>query len=348
MLHRLLDRTDHLHSQHQSEVFGVVIIFGRRNRLGIELAELFVAAQLHAVFLHRRDEGRHEPLRDFPVDQQGFQRIAGAGALDLRIHDDFDRFFHIAFAVDVKVTDPFVVFQHRHRRLGTDQPDQPFAAARDDQIEILIHLEQQIHRRVIRPRHQLHRAVGQAAPDRRPVHDPGQNQIGVKRLAAAAQDHRVARLETDSRRIDGHIRARFVNNADHAQRNADLGDFEAVGTDSRRQHAPDRIVLGGDHAQPVGHLLNPAVGQGQPVDHRRCKTGLFRLFKVLGIGGFDRLRGLFDPAGHHLQAAVFLVGREDSQRARGGFRLFTHFSQRRFHQFGCRCRTHGTIPLFKN
>ncbi|MPN19170.1 hypothetical protein SDC9_166536 [bioreactor metagenome] len=204
---RLFDRADRLHREDEVEIFGLPVLFGRRFRVGAELPEFVVAAQLHAAFPHGRDERRNELRRRLPVDQQRFERVAGARPLAFGVADDRHRLFDVASGIDIEVTDAFIMFQHRHGRFGADQPDQFLSAARNDQIEAAVHLEQHRNRRAVGPRHKLDGSVRQAAFDRRLVEQFRQKQVRAERLAAAAQNHRVARLEADSGGVHRDVRA---------------------------------------------------------------------------------------------------------------------------------------------
>ena len=65
--------------------------------------------------------------------------------------------------------------------------------------------------------------------------------VGVDRFFAAAQDHGVAALDADRRRVGRDVRPRFVDEEHHAQRHADLEHFQAVGPNRRFDHFADRL-----------------------------------------------------------------------------------------------------------
>ena len=316
VFNRLVDGTDHFDCEHQIEIFRVVVVlrgeFRRRREI---FAELLVTAQFDAAPAHRFEEERHEPCRRVPVNEQRLQRVAGARALTFGVFDDLRGLFEIAFGVDVEVADAFVMLQHRHCGLRADQTDEPFAAAGDDQVEITVEFEQQIDCLVVGPRHELHGAVGQIAGHGGAIEDAGKCDVGVECFAPAAQDDGVSGLEADAGGVDGHVGPRFINDADHADRDGNFGDFESVRPRRLRQDPPDRIMLGGDYAQPVGHLLDPAVIEGEAVDHGGGKPFGAGGFEVESVCLADGVGGSFDFERHAFETGVFRFGRQDGKGA---------------------------------
>ncbi len=80
--------------------------------------------------------------------------------------------------------------------------------------------------------------------------------VGLERLAAAAQQHRVAGLQAEPGGVGGHVGARLVDEADHAQRDAHARDLEAVGPAPGLHGLAHRIGQRGDLAQARRHLLD--------------------------------------------------------------------------------------------
>ena len=66
-----------------------------------------------------------------------------------------------------------------------------------------------------------------------------QRRVGPRRRRAAAQQHRVARLQRQPERVDGHVGPALVDDADHAERNPLLAQLQAVGQRAARA-APHR------------------------------------------------------------------------------------------------------------
>ena len=73
----------------------------------------------------------------------------------------------------------------------------------------------------------LHGVARQAARVQLSRQNAVQGGVRVKRLLAAAEDDRVARLDAQGRGIDGDVRPRLVEEEDDPERDADLLDFAA-------------------------------------------------------------------------------------------------------------------------
>ena len=80
----------------------------------------------------------------------------------------------------------------------------------------------------------------------------------MKRFLAAAKDDRVAALDAQRRRIDRHVRPRFVNEEDDAQRHADLHHLQTVRPLRRLAYLTHRV-------RQRGHLPQSLRGRGDPL-----------------------------------------------------------------------------------
>ena len=174
------------------------------------------------------------------------------------------------------------VLEHRHARLVRDTLDQAAPAARDDEVDVLRQRNHLTDRRAIRRFDDLHNGFwkfrrfepsGNATCDRL---------VRARRFGATAQHHRVAALEAQARRVGGHIRARFVNDADDAQRHAHLADLNAGRTGAQVRDFAYRVRQLRDLAQAFGHRGDRLRRERQAVNQRR---GEIRLLRVTHIGG---------------------------------------------------------------
>ena len=77
------------------------------------------------------------------MDQQRFERIADAGTLAFGVFDDVAGTVEIAVRIDKDMADSFIVLDDGHGRLFDDGADQTFPAARDDEINVLVHFQHQ-------------------------------------------------------------------------------------------------------------------------------------------------------------------------------------------------------------
>ena len=107
----------------------------------------------------------------------------------------------------------------------------------------------------------------------------------MKSFAAAAQHAGIARFEAQSGGIDGHVGARFVNDADHAQGYAHFADLQAVGADAEFVHFAHGIGQGGHLAQAFAHAGDGFFGEREPLEQCGFKAFGGGLLHVFGIGG---------------------------------------------------------------
>ncbi len=132
--------------------------------------------------------------------------------------------------------------QSGHARFVLHPLGEGFAATGDDDIDRIRHGEHMGNSLAVRRRHQLRGGGGQARCGEARM-DSGQNgPRGMKTLRPAAQNYRVSGFERNRRCIRRHVRARFIDNADHPKRHGDFLDVEAVMRHiPRRKHTADGI-----------------------------------------------------------------------------------------------------------
>ena len=94
------------------------------------------------------------------------------------------------------------------------------AAARDQHIDVFIHLQHFAHQRAIRALDSLYRGGRQTALLQRLLDHLHRGGVGAPGLFPAAQDRRVAGFQTQGGDVDRHVRTRFINHANHPQRHA--------------------------------------------------------------------------------------------------------------------------------
>ena len=147
--------------------------------------------------------------------------------------------------------------------------------------------QQVAHRCAVGCAHELHRPLGQRARLELVGEHAVQCPVGVDCLLAATKDHRVATLEAKRRGVDGHVRAALVDHEDHAQRNADLADFEPIGAAAGADRFADRIGQRGDLRQRTRHLVDTLGRERQPVDRGGIETMCRGRGDVSGVGVQD-------------------------------------------------------------
>ena len=169
--------------------------------------------------------GRHlrQPrCRDVPMHEQCIKRVADRRTPHLRVVDDAESHFRIGGAIHVGVTHACPGFDHRNRRVLYRGLDQSLAASRDDDVDVLAQLQHALHERAIGRRNQLHAMFRQTCLPQAFLNGTGNGPIARQRFAAAAKHDGVPGLDADGGDIARHVRPRFVDDPDHAERNAAL------------------------------------------------------------------------------------------------------------------------------
>ena len=95
--------------------------------------------------------------------------------------------------------------------------------------------------------------------------------------------------------IDGHVRPRFVDDSDHAQRHSHFANLQSVRASPLRQSFANRIGQGRNFAHPLRHLLIRA-----GVSSRRSRIAPSRpeRFHVFAIGVQECFRIRLNGIGH--------------------------------------------------
>ena len=159
--------------------------------------------------------------------------------------------------IDVHVAVAGEMLDDRHLGLGRHAANEPLAAARNRQVDVLRHRQKLADGLAVGRAHQLHGIGRQADFVGRFGQQFDDRLAGMNRFLAAAEDHGVARLHADRRRVGRHVRPRFVNEKHDAQRHADFVDPQAVRPVRRADDFADRIRQVGDLLQADGDLFDP-------------------------------------------------------------------------------------------
>jgi len=285
MVDRLIQSVDNLDCQDQVQILRLPVLFTRRQRTRGEAADGFVAPDLHLEGAERIGHAGDESVGDVAVHEQGFQRVADPGTLGLGVDDDLSGHGDVGRGIDKDVANAFVVLDDRDAGVFDDEADQAFTAAGDDQVDRLLLFQHLQHPFALGEGDQRQGRLGNPGPFHFAPEDGGNGDVGVDRLRTAAQDDRISRFQAECGGIGGDIGARFVDNADHPERDAHFSHLQAVGPLPHPVDAPYRVGEQGDFAQAVGHPLYPGLIEQQPVDHgirQPLFPGGFQVFAVFG------------------------------------------------------------------
>jgi hypothetical protein len=182
------------------------------------------------------------------------------------------------------------VADHRHARFLLHTLDEAAPAARHENIDRVRHAgEHMAHRGSIRRRHDLDRGLRQPG-GAQPRDQACMNCTArLHAFGAAAQDHRVARFQTQRARVRSHVRATLVDDADHAERHPHALDAQPVGPRPGCNDDADRIGQRRDVFDAARHRRNPFLVERQAIQHRRRKLALRRRLQIAAIGFEDRV-----------------------------------------------------------
>ena len=142
----------------------------------------------------------------------------------------------------------------------------------------------------------------------------------MNRLAAAAQNAGVAGFDAQAGGIGGHVRTRFVDDADDAERHAHAPDLDAGWAVFKIGNFADRIREACDLAQTLGHGLDARDVQFQTVEQGGIETRALAGVEVLFVGRDQRVPAALDLGGDGGQRRVLGRGFGARHGARGNAR----------------------------
>ena len=314
---RLRQVVDHAHGDDQVEELGRIVVLARRRCVGQQRPGRRIAADLDPARAQRRAGRGQEPRRDVGVHQQRLQRIAHARPRGLAVEQQPQRQLLVGGAVHVQVAHALVVLDHRHARVLGDEPDQALATARDGQVDDVVELQQLEHGLAAQVGDQGEHGRIQARLADGPLQGRGDRGVGVDRLRAAAQDHAVAGLDAQRRRVGGHVRARLVDHGDDAQRHAHALDPDAVGAGLAAGDLADRVRQRGDLAQRPGDAGQARGIQGQAIEHRAARSPCAGGLEVARVGGEDGVGVVLQRPRHRHEQRVLGHAVQLRERLRG-------------------------------
>ncbi len=202
------------------------------------------------------------------------------------------------------MTDAVQMLDHRYLRFLHQAFDQALAAAWHDHVDVLRHRDQFADCGAVGGLDDLHRVGRQTGAGQSFLDQFGERLIAMDRFRTAAQDGGVAALDAQAGRIDRHVRTRFVDDADHAQRHAHLTDLDPGRAVFHVRDFADRIGQCDDLFQSFGHGRNRLIGQRQTVQQGFCQTIRLGRFQILPIGGAQRVGITPNRGGDQRQRAV--------------------------------------------
>ena len=167
-------------------------------------------------------------------------RIAGLGVDADLAHVLFHR---LRGRIDINVAVAREMLENRNRRFFHDGSNQPLAAARDDDVDVVVELQERRQERAVGGFDELHGGRINFHLRERFGDNGRDGRVGVHGLFSAAKDDGVAGFEAESGGVAGDVGPAFVDEKHNPQRHAHFFHAQAIGPDVAFQDLPDRVHL---------------------------------------------------------------------------------------------------------
>mmetsp|Transcript_10242 Transcript_10242/g.34800 ORF Transcript_10242/g.34800 Transcript_10242/m.34800 type:complete len:910 (+) Transcript_10242:99-2828(+) len=317
VLHGRVHVRDNLHAQRRVAILHVHALRGgeAEELLRVRTGEHRDARALEALD-HRLGAA---VLGALLVEEHGLHGIARGRVVRLCVRDEPYRLGHVRRLVHKGMTDAVGVAEHRDGRVLHHVLHEGRAAARDDEVDVLVHGEETGHlrARLEEADHVLGHAplggVGHRAGD-----DGVQGAVGVQRLAAALHQDAVARDECERRHLREHVGAGLEDDEEHADGHGLLHEVEAVGDLGLAQDAAQGVVLLGERTHAVHHGLKLLWREAEAAEDGCVHVGLLGGLHVHLVGLVDGVGVLQEGVGHALEHRGALRAGQLLQLAAGG------------------------------
>lgn len=132
VLDRGIDVIDDFDREDFFQILGRPIFLGGGDEVGQDGEAVFAASELNPFFTEDGGDFGEKLVGDRFLDQQGFERVADTGFLDLGIQGQGDRHVLIGFIGNVDVANAIVVLDDRHPRERNNRFNEALATAGND------------------------------------------------------------------------------------------------------------------------------------------------------------------------------------------------------------------------
>ena len=228
-------------------------------------------------------DDRQRPRRNVAVDEHTFRRVADRRTARLGVFNDLRRHLHPRRLVHIHMAHARARLDDRDGRLLHHRLNEPLAAARDEHVHIAVQMHERLRALMRRVGHELDGVRRDRRLLQRRAHDLRQRDVGADGFLAAAQQHGVARFQAQPRRIRRHVRARLVNDRDHADGHGDLTQPQPIRARCLFQHTPHRVGELRDLPQTVRDARDARLIQRQPVQQRIRKPACAPIRKIVRV-----------------------------------------------------------------
>ena len=280
---------DHLDGGDQREEFLSPVVWlggdGVQAAVGTEDREgTVVAPYLHAGAVELGGDFWKTAAGSLGMDENGIESVADRRSLDLGIEDNAGRHVGVGVAVDIGVADPDAAGQHGHGGVFGHKVDQAGATTRDEQVDLLLHVQHDIDQRAVGIIDELNSVGGKARLADGSMNQGNQSGVGSQGLLSAAQETRIARLESQGNDVGGDVGTALVHAGYDAEGNAPLFDLKAVLEHEGLDELAHGIGKGGNTAHVGCHAV-----EALRIQEETIQEGVVDAvgFSVAVIGGID-------------------------------------------------------------
>ena len=211
------------------------------------------------------------------------------------------------------------------RDLGVvhDVADEGIAAARDKQVHAFMATQQLIDLAVRLGLKQAFR--GKPRLHCRILDDTEKRPIGRCGFPTALQDGAVAAFQAQGGNLHQGVRARFENDADHADRAAETPQFQALVQLARQLLHAQGIGKGNELLDACDHVRQLNLVELQALHHGSRNARFLGRGHILRIRSENGIGPLAQATGHQLQCSIALLDRACSQNRRGQLHIASVF-----------------------
>ena len=194
---------------------------------------------------------------------------------------------------------------HRHPGVLLDRADQTRAAPGNQHIQVVSEGHQLLGGLTAGILHQLDTIGGQAGLFQGVPEHLGHRPVGVQRLLAAPEDHRAAGLDAQGGGVTGDVGTCLIDDAHDPHGHGDLLQLEPIFQHAAGEHSAHRIGGLSHLFHRSAHILDAALGQGQPVQQGLGHARSFSSLQILGVGCQDLLPAAPKGIGGMEQSLLF-------------------------------------------
>ena len=267
------------------------------------------------------------------MNQKRFHCVADGRSLNFGVHANFQRHVKIGGLVNESVTNARARFDDGNRAVFDDAGNQACTAARNNHVNQLAQAAHDDNRVAVKNADKFNELFGHALSNRRVTHNFDDCFIRADNFRTAAQQTRVAGLETQSNRVRRDVRSGLKNNADDAERYACATNFQTVGARDVEVNFFERVGQFDDLADTFGHVANTLRRQNHAVNHVLAHGRFFAgglNFAFVDFQNFVLPR--FECISHCRQCRVAFVARQCCQYPRRFFGAAGLFCDVIFHE----------------